>query len=158
LALACAQVRLVFGVEKNLGMKHIRSTTARLCLAASTLLLQGCANQGAWDGIFTVDRTGGAKTCVAPTASPPDGASIVAQIQMNNDGGWCGLLLNRGRVAYDSYLMVTRPTHGEILAHHVGTNTRIDYTPDAGFAGTDSFAVRLIPGNAVIQGAVTVTR
>ena len=50
------------------------------------------------------------------------------------------------------------PSHGRVFAHHVGNNTRIDYTPDPGFVGTDSFAVRLIPGNAVFEAALTVTR
>jgi hypothetical protein len=39
----------------------------------------------------------------------------------------------------------------------VGTNTRIDYFPDPGYVGPDSFAVRLIPGNAVIQARINVT-
>jgi Bacterial Ig domain len=77
---------------------------------------------------------------------------------VSNEGGWCGVTLTRGGVAYESYLMVTRPNHGKVFAHRVGANTRIDYTPDTGFTGTDSFAVRLIPGNAVIREAVTVTR
>jgi hypothetical protein len=38
----------------------------------------------------------------------------------------------------------------------VGDNTRIDYTPDAQYRGADSFAVRLIPGDATISGSVTV--
>ena len=63
-----------------------------------------------------------------------------------------------GGVAYDSYLLVMRPAHGKIFAHHVGTYTRIDYTPDVGYVGPDKFAVRLIPGNAVVEEAVTVTR
>lgn len=143
-------------------MKHVRSTlsgTPWLCLAATALLLQGCARQGAgWNGIFAADVAGAAKTCVAPAASPPDGAAIVAQVQVSGEGGWCGITLNHGGAAYDSYLLVTRPDHGRVFAHHVGVNTRIDYTPDAGFVGTDKFAVRLIPGNAVVEEAVTVTQ
>jgi hypothetical protein len=42
------------------------------------------------------------------------------------------------------------------MIHQVGDDTRIDYTPDRGFTGTDSFAVKLIPGNAVIRITVTV--
>jgi hypothetical protein len=129
-----------------------------LCLAASGLLLLGCVQQATWSGIYAVDTAGGAKICVTETASPPDGMTAVAKMQVSDEGGWCGILANHGGQAYDSYLMVTRPTHGKIYAHHVGVNTRIDYTPDAGFVGSDTFAVRLIPGNAVVQGAVTVTR
>jgi hypothetical protein len=143
-------------------MKHTRLTrsgTPWVCLATAALVLTGCAaRQAAWNGIFAIDATGGARACVAPATSPPDGKAVLVPIRVSNEGGWCGVTLNRNGVAYDSYLIVTRPNHGRVLAHHVGTNTRIDYTPDAGFVGTDSFAVRLIPGNAVFEGAVTVTQ
>ena len=124
---------------------------------AAAALLTGCMRQTGWNGVFAVDLAGGAKTCVAPTMSPPDGKTVLAQIQVSNEGRWCGVTLDRGGVAYDSYVIVSRPNHGRIFAHRVGGATRIDYTPDGGFVGTDSFAVRLIPGEAVFQGAVTVT-
>jgi hypothetical protein len=142
-------------------MTHIwstRSVTAWLCLAATALLAQGCAPTApAWNGIFAVDVTGGARTCSAPSASPLNGQSVLAQIQMSNDG-WCGINAIHDNGPYASYLMVTRPNHGKIFAHRVGDHTRIDYTPDPGFAGTDNFAVRMIPGDSIIEGAVTVTR
>ncbi len=129
-----------------------------LALAALAFLAPGCAKQGVWSGVFSMDATGGAKTCVAPIASPSDGQTVAAQIQMSNEGGWCGITATRGGAAFDSYLMAARPTHGKVFAHRVGTSTRIDYIPAAGFTGTDSFSVRLVPGNAVIQGSVSVTR
>jgi hypothetical protein len=86
------------------------------------------------------------------------GQTVQAQMQVVNDGGWCGMTVNRNGVPYDSYMLATRPNHGTVYAHRVGNNTRIDYTPDAGFAGTDSFAVTLIPGNAVVGVGVTVSR
>ena len=129
-----------------------------LCLAATALLITGCARQPVWNGIFAIDVAGGATTCVAPAAAPPDGKAVLVQMQVSSEGGWCGISLNRNGAAYDSYMMAARPTHGRILAHHVGSNTRIDYWPDLGYAGTDSFAVRMIPGNAVLEGAVTVTK
>jgi hypothetical protein len=144
-----------------LGMKHTRLTRSGTIwpgLAVAAFLISGCAQKGGWNGIYAIDAAGGARTCVAPATSPPDGKAVLAQIQVSNEGGWCGISLNRGGVAYDSYLMVTRPTHGRIFAHHVGNNTRIDYTPDAGFVGTDRFAIRLIPGNAEFEAAVTVTQ
>jgi hypothetical protein len=127
-------------------------------LAAIALLAQGCTQQATWNGIFAVDTVGGAKTCVAAPASPADGQTVQSTIQVSNEGGWCGILANRGGRPYDSYLIVTRPTHGKVFAHRVGTNTRIDYTPDRGYAGTDVFAIRMIPGDSIIPGAVTVTR
>ena len=58
---------------------------------------------------------------------------------------------------FEAGLLTVRPRHGTVLIHEVGDDTRIDYTPDRGFAGSDTFAVKLIPGNAAIQIAVTVT-
>jgi hypothetical protein len=136
-----------------------RSMRAWLCFAATALLAQGCApSTPTWNGIFAIDTAGAAKTCVAPTVAPPDGVGLKVQVQTSNDGGWCGVIANHNGAAFDSYLLVTRPTHGTVFAHHVGTNTRIDYTPDPGFAGTDSFAVRLIPGDATIEETVSVSR
>jgi hypothetical protein len=143
------------------GMKQARMTlpvTAWLGFSVIALLIQGCAESaGVWNGIFAVDVAGGAKTCEAQPASPPDGKTVLDQMQTSGTG-WCGIIATHDGRAFDSYLLVTRPSHGKIYVHHVGTKTRIDYTPDAGFSGTDSFAVRMIPGDAVIQGAVTVTR
>ncbi len=136
-----------------------RSGAPGVWLAVSGVLLSGCAPQaGGWNGIFAIDSAGAAKTCVASPVAPPDGKTVLVQVQMSNEGGWCGVTLNRAGVAYNSYLLVTRPAHGRVFAHHVGQTTRVDYTPDPGFVGTDSYAVRLIPGNAVLEGGVTVTK
>lgn len=132
--------------------------TPWLCLAATALLLQACAPKPTWNGIYAIDAAGGARICVAQPVTLADGQAGVVQMQVSNEGGWCGETLSHNGVAYDSYLLVTRPSHGRVFAHHVANNTRIDYTPDPGFVGTDSFAVRLIPGNAVFEAAVTVVR
>jgi hypothetical protein len=133
---------------------------AWLGLAMVALAAQGCARQATTsvNGIYPVDVTGGASICTAPTASPQDGQTVLAQMQVNSAGGWCGIIANRGGVPFDSYLLVTGPSHGRVYAHRVGLNTRIDYTPDRGYAGPDKFALRMIPGNGVIQSTVTVTK
>ena len=135
-----------------------RTGKAWICLVATLILTQGCARQAQWNGVYQTDLAGGARTCVAPTASPSDGQTVVVPMQVSNEGGWCGISATRNGAPFDSYVMVNRPAHGRVFAHRVGSNTRIDYFPDAGFTGTDSFAVRMIPGNAVIQGALTVSK
>lgn len=128
-------------------------------LAAALILAQGCAVQQAqWNGIYPTDLAGGARMCVASPAAPADGQTVRAQMQVSNEGGWCGITATRNGAAFDSYLLVTRPAHGRVFAHRVGANTRIDYFPDAGYTGTDSFAVRTIPGNAIVEGVVTVSK
>jgi hypothetical protein len=131
----------------------------RLCLAVAVALSAGCTQQaGSWTGIFQADSLFGAKSCTAAAASPPDGQTVAVPMQVGNDGGWCGIAATRGGAALDSYLLVKAPAHGRVFAHRVGNTTRIDYTPDAGFAGADTFAVRLLPGGAVVQGVVTVAK
>ncbi len=129
-----------------------------LCLAVAAILLQACTPAPKWNGIYAIDAAGGARTCVVPPVTMPDGQAGGVQMQVSNEGGWCGETLSHNGAAYDSYLLVTRPNHGRVFAHHVGNNTRIDYTPDPGYVGADSFAVRLIPGNSVFEAAVTVNR
>ena len=65
-------------------------------------------------------------------------------------------MANRGR-PFDTGLLTGRPDNGKVLVRRVGDTTRIDYTPNARFTGTDSFAVKLIPGDSVVKVAVTVT-
>ncbi|MFB9969220.1 hypothetical protein ACFFMP_03780 [Pseudoroseomonas cervicalis] len=38
----------------------------------------------------------------------------------------------------------------------MGDYTRLDYIPDPGFTGTDSFTVRLLPGSTSVKVNVTV--
>ena len=132
---------------------------AWLCLAATVFLVQGCDQQKAAErsGTFAIDMAGAARVCSAPAASPGDGQTVAAQMQVSNEGGWCGINANRGGAPLATYLVVGRPAHGKVFAHRVGTNTRIDYTPDRGYVGTDHFSVRLVPGDAVIQAGVNVT-
>jgi len=59
---------------------------------------------------------------------------------------------------FSAGLLQTRAQHGRVHVHTVGDNTRIDYTPDTGFTGADSFAVKLVPGNATLTVNVTISR
>ena len=55
---------------------------------------------------------------------------------------------------YDSSLLTARPSNGKVVVKRVGDVTRIDYTPNKGFVGTDSFSVKMIPGDATVQVSV----
>jgi len=109
--------------------------------------------------IYAADLQGKAKTCTAPeqvslAADRPTEASIT----VDNDGGWCGIhVAQSGPKPYDAGLMASRPAHGRVLVRTVGDRTRVDYFPDPAFGGTDSFAVRFLPGGATMQVAVNVT-
>ena len=126
------------------------------------LLLAGCsANTGPGGSklrTYAADLVGGAKVCDIPKVSPDPGQTADAAIKVSNDGGWCGFTVQQdGAKPFGAGLLLTRPNHGTVTIHAVGDHTRIDYTPDRGFTGSDSFAVKLIPGDAKVNVGVTVT-
>jgi hypothetical protein len=107
--------------------------------------------------VFAVDLTGGARKCEAPAPTIADGRTVEAVMRLGNDGGWCGLALQRDGRPYDSALLTGRPTKGRVVVNRVGDTTRLTYTPNQGFTGTDGFTVKLIPGDATVRVAITVT-
>ena len=109
--------------------------------------------------VYSVDFRGAAKSCTVPkNLSLAPGKPTEATITVGNDGGWCAVTVSQADdKPYDVGLVTTRPAHGRLLVHTVGDDTRIDYTPETGFAGSDAYAVRLVPGRVVLSVKVTVT-
>ena len=130
-------------------------------LLISGLTLGGCLqNAGSASGprVYAADLVGAAKACEVGKITPVAGAGSETAMKLANDGGWCAISVHQeGPKPYEAGLLTQRPDHGNVLIHEVGGETRIDYTPDRGFTGSDSFAVKLIPGGASIRTAVTVT-
>lgn len=138
-----------------------RTTIAvRCCLLATPLLLEACARPPAPPGlpVYAADLKGGAAQCTASKPELQPGGRASATMRVGNDGGWCGISVTLNNKPYAAGLLTTRAQHGTVFIHPVGDNTRIDYTPERGYVGPDSFAVRLLPGDADLQVAVTVTR
>jgi hypothetical protein len=126
--------------------------------------LQGCGPSatpgpaGSKLRVFAADLSGGAKSCEVSKVTPVSGQTAEEATKLVNDGGWWGVSVHQnGPKPFDAGLLTARPAHGSVLIHEVGDDTRIDYTPDRGFAGTDSFSVKLIPGDDIIHETVTVT-
>ena len=139
--------------------RRIGHRSAWLAIAITGFLLPGCAEQGTSSGatggrVFAVDQTGGARKCDAPRPDLSDGKSSDIKMTVSNEGGWCGIVAQRGGRPYDSGLLTLRPDHGKLLVHRVGDITRITYTPMRGYVGPDKFAVKLIPGDAVVNVTV----
>lgn len=138
-------------------------TLAWLALLLAGSLLQACGpNAGGPAGsrlrVYAADLSGAAKSCSTPKTTPVAGQTTEAAITLVNDGGWCGLSVHQdGPKPFDAGLLTARPAHGTVLIHEVGDETRIDYTPDRGFAGTDSFSVKLVPNNATLRIAAAVS-
>ncbi len=142
--------------------RRIGHRSAWLAIAVTGSLLTGCAEPGtpssATGGrVFAVDQTGGARKCDAPRPDLTDGKTSEVKMTVSNDGGWCGIVAQRGGRPYDSGLLPVRPDNGKLLVHRVGDITRITYTPTRGYVGPDKFTVKLIPGDAVVNVTVAVT-
>jgi len=138
-----------------------RHTTLFATLATAGLLLQACApKQSAAPGprLFEADMKGGAKTCETSKTAPVAGKTVEATMKVSSDGGWCGLAVNNGGQPFDAGLLPAtgHAAHGKVVIRRVGANTRIDYTPEFGFAGADAFTAQLLPGDANVHVTVTV--
>jgi len=125
--------------------------------------LQGCAEPppppppAQHARVFASDFQGGAKSCTVPKLKLESGKEVPAAMQVGNDRGWCGITVAQDGNPYAAGLLEQPPAHGRVYIHPVGDDTRIDYTPDLGFSGADSFVVKLLPGEPVIRVSVTVT-
>ena len=145
-------------------MTHPMITTRRLklaaaaCLGVAVMAMAGCDAPVAVRGtpVYSVDINGGAKSCVTSGADVSGGKAATATMTVGNDGGWCGVTISQAGKPFNAGLVQTRAQHGQLNVHSVGDNTRVDYIPDPGFTGTDSFAVKLVPGNPVLTVNVTV--
>jgi hypothetical protein len=141
-------------------IRPIANSAAFTLLALTAVLAAGCTpppGQPAGPRLYAIDQTGGAKSCVAPPVQPVDGRETAMEMKVGNDGGWCGVTLTRASGAFSAGLLTARPAHGRVYVHTVGSATRIDYTPAAAFAGADTFTVKMVPGDASVRVAVTVT-
>lgn len=130
--------------------------------AAGLLLLLGaCAEEArpvaSTNRIFYVDTQGRAAGCTVPRSVSLNRESVTeAAMTLANDGGWCGISLAQDGKPYAAGGVSARPEHGRVHVRNVGDATRVDYFPDRGFTGTDSFIVALVPGGHRMKVNVTV--
>ena len=132
----------------------------KLIAAAAALALSGCAKTPPPAPAVDLQNGGMAKTC---TPSAVDlAAPAPATIAMTNDG-WCGVVTAEKEGQPFKYgLVKSRPEHGRVYIRPVNGQTRVEYTANPGFAGSDRFAVALVPNAAGVPDSslrvdVTVT-
>ena len=150
-------------------LSRARRTAGCATVLALAVLLAGCAGPpptpvatGPAPRVYAVDLAGAATKCTVGKITPKPLASVTAAMTVGNDGGWCAISVQRpgkdGPGPYPAGLLTRRAQHGRVYIHTVGAVTRIDYTPVAGYAGPDQFAVTLLPDSAVIAVTVSVQR
>jgi hypothetical protein len=123
-------------------------------------MLQGCAPPAtpvSTTRLYYIDQQGGAASCQVAPVTLADGKEAAGTISVANDGGWCAISVAAGNRPYAAGLLTQPPAHGKVYVHTVGDATRIDYTPDVGFTGADTYVVKFLPGAPTLRVAVTVT-
>ncbi len=100
-----------------------------------------------------------AKTCTPTNPDTTKPGPYTASIAMTDDG-WCGVFaVEKDGKPFSLGLVRARPTNGRVFIQKVANSTRVEYTPNTGFTGTDSFTVALRSNQSGVEDiplAVTV--
>ncbi len=110
---------------------------------AAVLALSACAPKPPVLQASDPRNDGIAKVCTPTNPDLTKPAPYAASIAMSNDG-WCGVsAVDRSGKPFSLALVRVRPSHGRVFNQEVANVRRIEYTPDAGYTGADSFTVAL---------------
>ena len=104
-----------------------------------------------------------AATCQVAPFTVPDGGAATVAVTVSNEGGYCAakLTASSGK-PFDAPLVPASgmPLHGTPYVTKYNGQTSVEYTPERGFVGHDSFVVKLIlrgkPGYTTLNMSVTV--
>lgn len=110
---------------------------------AAVLALSACAPRPPALQASDPRNDGIAKVCTPTNPDTSKPGPYAAAIAMSNDG-WCGVsAVDRSGKPFSLALVRVRPSHGRVFNQEVANVRRIEYTPDAGYTGADSFTVAL---------------
>ncbi len=102
-----------------------------------------------------------AVSCTVAPFQVADGGSAKIAMSVSNEGGYCAATLTAASgKPFDAPLLHMPPKHGSARVVKYNGRTSVEYTPVAGYLGTDSFEVRLIvkgqPGYTTLDATATV--
>jgi hypothetical protein len=102
-----------------------------------------------------------AKLCSVMPFTSKEGATTDVQMVVSNEGGYCSASVTTdGGLPYDAPLVTVTPFHGIPRVVKYNGKTSVEYTPQPGFVGHDSYIVKLIvrgkPGFTTLNVSVTV--
>ena len=110
---------------------------------AAVLALSACAPKPPVLQASDPRNDGLAKVCTPTNPDTSKPGPYTAAMAMSNDG-WCGVsAVDRSGKPFSFALVHVRPSHGRVFNQEVANVLRIEYTPDAGYSGPDSFTVTL---------------
>jgi len=104
---------------------------------------------------------GPAARCNVAPFKVTDGGTTAISMSVSNEGGYCAATLTTAAgQPFDAPLVPVVPVHGTPRVVKYNGHTSVEYAPNAGYVGGDSFVVRLIikgkPGYTTLNVAVTV--
>ncbi len=110
---------------------------------AAVLALSACAPKPPVLQASDPRNDGMAKVCTPTNPDTSKPGPYTAAIAMSNDG-WCGVsTVDQSGKPFSLALVRVRPSHGRVFNQEVANVRRVEYTPDAGYTGADSFTVAL---------------
>lgn len=120
-----------------------------IAMTATAVAVAGCAPQRPPAPAATADlNVGIAKTCTPSPVDPSSGSGGSATISMTNDG-WCAIRTkDKDGKPFKFGLVKAKSQHGRILIQKIGGETRVEYTPENNYVGTDRFSVALAANEA----------
>ncbi len=102
-----------------------------------------------------------AKSCTVAPFKVTNGGTADIAMTVSNEGGYCAATLtaDNGK-PFDAPLVPVLPEHGTPRVVKYNGKTSVEYTPDTGYVGHDSFVVHLLeqgaPGHTTLNLSVTV--
>jgi hypothetical protein len=102
-----------------------------------------------------------AAACTVAPFHVADGGSAAVSMTLSNEGGYCAATLTASDgKPFDAPLLHRLPQHGSARVVKYNGRTSVEYTPVAGYTGSDSFEVRLIvkgmPGYTTLDVSATM--
>jgi hypothetical protein len=102
-----------------------------------------------------------AAACTVAPFHVADGGTAAVDMHVSNEGGYCAATLTAASGnPFDAPLVPVLPKHGTPRIVKYDGKTSVEYTPETGYVGPDSFVVHLIvkgqPSYTTLNVSVTV--
>ncbi|HTZ70338.1 MAG TPA: hypothetical protein VMB71_06785 [Acetobacteraceae bacterium] len=104
-----------------------------------------------------------AHACTVAPFHVSDGGTATVTMKVSNEGGYCAATLTATNgEPYDAPLVPVMPQHGTPRVVKYNGKTSVEYTPNDGYMGHDSFVVHLLergkPGYTTLNMSIDVAK